>query len=259
MQLIDTHAHLDFPELYSDLNGVFKRAKDKGVVHIITVGISLETSEKALKLAESFDNVSATAGIHPHGAHLLSPEEKNQIKDLLSSEFVVAMGEIGLDYYRNYQPQDVQKRCFIEQMEIASESNKPVVFHVRQAFDDFLKIVKPFSRRIKTGIVHCFSGDWQIAKLCLGMGFFISIPGVVTFSKAFMLQNVVKNVPLDSILIETDAPFLAPEPYRGKPNEPSYVWYTAKKIAELRGMDIEEIGAITTRNAIRAFGLNISP
>ncbi len=258
MQLIDTHAHLDFPELYGDLNGVFERARDKGVIHIVTVGISLETSEKALKLAENYENVSATAGIHPHGAHLLSSEEKNQIKKLLSSKHVVAMGEIGLDYYRDYQPRDIQKRCFIEQMEIASELNKPVVFHVRQAFDDFLEIVKPFSKQIRTGIVHCFSGDWQIAKLCLEMGFFISVPGVVTFSKASTLQNVVKKVPLDSLLVETDAPFLAPEPYRGKPNEPSYVWYTAKKIAELRDMDMEEIGAITTRNAIRAFDLDIS-
>lgn len=257
MRLIDTHAHLDFPELSGDLPGVFERAKEKGVFHIITVGISLDTSKKALELSRTFANVSATAGIHPHGAHPLSEQEKSELKALLSDDAVVALGEIGLDYYRNYQPHDVQKLCFRQQLEIATEIKKTVVFHVRQAFDDFFNIVKPFFSRLHAGVVHCFSGDWEIARRCLDLGFYISIPGVVTFAKAAVLRDVLRKLPLDRILVETDAPFLAPEPYRGKPNEPSYVFYTAMEIARIKEIDPHELGEATTQNAIRAFKLEV--
>ncbi|MEJ5299963.1 MAG: TatD family hydrolase [Thermodesulforhabdaceae bacterium] len=257
MMLIDTHAHLDFPELSQDLEGVFRRALERSVVHIVTVGIDLKSSFFALKLAQSFPRVSATAGVHPHGAHELSAQEKDQLRDLLAKKEVVALGEIGLDYYRDRQPRAIQRRCFQEQLEIAVEVGKPVVFHVREAFDDFFSLVEPVAPKLAGGVVHCFSGDWEIAKRCLDLGFYISIPGVITYSNALILRDVVKRVPVNSILVETDAPFLAPVPYRGKPNEPSYVFYTAMEIANIKGMDLESLGDQTTQNAIRVFNISI--
>ena len=255
MRLVDTHSHLDFEELASDLEQVLLRAAQKGVVHIITVGISMETSEKAISLSSNLDQVSATVGIHPHGAHAITEGERRLLLEWLSLPEVVALGEIGLDYYRNYQPRDLQRKCFAAQLDIAVQAQKPVVFHIREAFDDFFEIVSPLTTKISGGIVHCFSGDWEIAKRCFDLGFFISIPGVVTYPKATTLQDVVKRSPLDRLLIETDAPFLAPHPYRGKTNEPAFVFYTAQKIAEIRGEGLEKIAEITTQNAVRAFGI----
>jgi len=257
MKLVDTHAHLDFPELSQDLEGVFIRARERSVIHIVTVGIDIESSFASLKLAQSFTWVSATAGIHPHGAHELTPQEIDQLRNLLARKEVVALGEIGLDYYRDRQPRPLQKRCFIQQLEIAIEAGKPVVFHIREAFEDFFSIVEPLAPKLAGGVVHCFSGDWEIAKRCLDLGFYISIPGVVTYPKAFILQDVVKKVPVDRILTETDAPFLTPVPYRGKPNEPSYVFYTAQKIAEIKGMDLETLGEQTTKNAVNVFNISL--
>lgn len=257
MNLIDTHAHLDMPELLDRIQEVLKSARDNKVMHIITVGISLESSHKAITLAQSYPSLSATAGIHPHGAHELSPSEEARLIALLEQPCVVALGETGLDFYRNYSPRDDQIRCFGQQLDIAVTVGKPVVFHIRNAFSEFFRIVYPYAEKISAGVVHCFSGDWSVARKCLDMGFYLSIPGVVTYPKAIELQEVVKKAPLESLLLETDAPFLAPMPFRGRVNEPAYVVNTARKIAELRNEDFEDVAVTTTRNALKVFGIKI--
>ncbi|SFM69284.1 TatD family hydrolase [Thermodesulforhabdus norvegica] len=257
MYLIDTHAHLDMPELFPQLTDVLDRAKKNNLIHIVTVGINLESSHRAADIAETHSFVSATAGIHPHGAHDLSQEEQEQLVALLEKPRVVALGETGLDFYRNYSPRDDQIRCFGQQLDIAVAAGKPVVFHIREAFQKFFEILRPYTGRIKAGIVHCFSGDWPVARRCLDMGLYLSIPGVVTYPKAVALQEVVKKAPLERLLVETDAPFLTPAPFRGKVNEPAYVVHTARKIAELRKEDFEKVAHITTENAMDVFKLGI--
>lgn len=257
MKIVDTHAHLDFPELYQDLEGVFTRARERFVEHIITVGIDIKSSFKAVEIARSFSRISATVGVHPHAAHELSQEELNRLKELASEVKVVALGEMGLDYYRDRQPRSVQRHCLAQQLEIALETGKPTVFHVRDAFDDFFSILKPFINKLKGGVVHCFSGDWEVAKKCLDLGLYISIPGVITYPKAFVLQEVVKRLPADRILLETDSPFLSPVPYRGKSNEPSYIFYTAQRVAEIRKEELETLCNHTSKNAVRVFGISV--
>ncbi|MCX7823443.1 MAG: TatD family hydrolase [Syntrophobacterales bacterium] len=257
MKLVDTHAHLDFPELLQDLEGVFVRARKCFVEHIITVGIDIESSTNALKIARSFHSVSATAGVHPHGAHELSEKEIDLIRGLSSDPKLVALGEMGLDYYRDRQPRPIQRRCFEQQLEVAIEVRKPAIFHVRDAFEDFFSIVRPVASRLVGGVVHCFSGDWEVAKKCLDLGFYISIPGIVTYPKALVLQDVVKKLPIENVLLETDSPFLTPFPHRGKPNEPSYVFYTAEKVAQIRGEDLDSFCNQTSINAARIFGISL--
>jgi TatD DNase family protein len=254
--LIDTHAHLDFPEFCHDIRGVLDRAGKRGVQEIVTIGIDLVSSHRAANLAEAHTEVYATAGIHPHGARELDGETLLSLEGLACKEKVVAVGEVGLDYYRDRQPRPIQRRCLEQQLELAAQVSLPVVFHIRDAFDDFFKIIKAHRPRLAGGILHCFSGDWDIARTCLDMGFYISIPGTVTFPKAEAQQEVAKRAPLDRILVETDAPYLAPLPYRGKVNEPAFVYYTAEKIATLRGCTIEEVGARTTANAHEVFGIS---
>jgi TatD DNase family protein len=253
--LIDTHAHLDFPELSNDLASVMERAGQADVKRIVTIGIDLPSSERAVELAHSLDNVFSAVGIHPHGAHHLEREELDLLRSLALRERVVAIGEIGLDYYRDRQPRLIQRECFHQQLKLACEHRKPAIFHIRDAYDDFLEIIPGYANRLKAGVVHCFSGDWQVARRCLDLGLYLSIPGTVTFSKAEVLREVVRLAPPDRLLLETDAPFLAPVPYRGKVNEPSFVSHTAMKVAELRGCTLEEIAAQTTANAGEALGL----
>lgn len=253
--VVDTHAHLDFPELGRDLDGVLQRAERAGVRRIVTIGIDLESSRKAIALAQAHEQVYATVGLHPHGARALSEETIAELRELASRERVVAIGEVGLDFYRDRQPRPVQRECFRQQLELACGIGLPVVFHIREAHADFLDIVRDFAGRLGGGILHCFSGDWAVASRCLDLGFFLSIPGTVTYSKAQMQQDVVVKAPMDRLLVETDAPFLAPVPFRGKDNEPSYVIYTVQKIAQLRGCPYEEVALRTSENASLAFGL----
>lgn len=253
--LIDTHAHLDFPEFINNLPSVLDRAGKAGVKEIISIGIDVPSSRRAIEIARTYPNVYATVGIHPHGAGELDAEAVNTLRTLAREDRVVAMGEIGLDYFRDRQPRPVQRACFSRQLELASELALPVVFHIRDAFDDFMGIMREYAPSLKGGILHCFSGDWKIAEECLGLGFYVSIPGTVTFPKSEVQQDVVRRAPLDRLLVETDAPFLAPVPYRGKDNEPAFVLYTAKKIAELRACPLEEVARQTTANAHRVFGI----
>lgn len=252
--LVDTHAHLDFPELSGDLDGVFQRCRTARVAVIVTIGIDEKTSRKAVELSRRYPQVYATVGLHPHGARRLSDSDVDTFARLASEPKVVALGEMGLDFYRDRQPRPVQRACLEQQLELAVYCRKPAVFHIRDAHEDFLKITAPFAARLRPSVLHCFSGDWDIAARCLDLGFYLSIPGTVTYKNAQEQQRVVRLAPLDRLLVETDAPYLTPVPFRGKPNEPSYVRYTAEKIAELRGCSLEEVAWATTKNAKRVFG-----
>lgn len=254
--LVDTHAHLDFPEFSGDLRSVIERARKANVNRIVSVGISLDTSRKAIDIAETFDEVYATVGIHPHGACLIDEKTADLIRTLASHRRVVALGEMGLDYYRDRQPRHIQERCLRKQLEIACELKMPAVFHIREAYGAFFEILKDYTGLLTGAVFHCFSGDWSVAVRCLDLGFYLSMPGTITYSKAQMQQDVVRRIPLDRLLLETDAPFLAPVPFRGKTNEPSFIAYTAEKVAQLRACPLEEVSWQTSRNACRFFGIN---
>ena len=253
--LIDTHAHLDFPEFASDLPSVLARARENGVETVVTIGIDLASSGRAIEIAATYPEVYAVVGIHPHDAFELDIPAQDQLKALAAHPRVVGLGEMGLDYFRNHQPRDVQISCLRGQLDLAVEIGKTVVFHVRDAYDDFLEIVSGYADGLAGVVMHCFSGDWAIAERCLEMGFYLSIPGTVTFAKAANVQDVAARAPMDRLLVETDCPFLAPVPKRGKTNEPAFVRYTAEKIADLRGVDLDEIARATTANALKIFRL----
>jgi TatD DNase family protein len=255
-ELIDTHAHLDFPEFSDSIRSVIERAMQQaGVSTIVTIGIDIETSRKAARIAQDHERIYSSAGVHPHTSFSMDSGDLRELELILDNEKVVAVGEIGLDYYRDRQPRPVQKECMRRQMELAVKINKPVVFHIRQAWDDFFLIAPQFFSSLPPCVMHCFSGDWKVARRCLDLGLYLSIPGVVTFPKAESLQNVVKRAPLDRLLVETDSPYLAPVPYRGKTNEPAFVLHTARKIAECRQEPFEEVAARTTQNARSVFGI----
>lgn len=253
--LIDSHAHLEMQEFDRDRDGVIRRAKEAGVDIIITVGTNLQDCRKVIDIAARYESVYAAMGIHPHEVKSIDDKTYDVIRMLIKQPKVVAYGEIGLDFFRNHSPRDVQIRCFGEQLELADEFDLPVIIHDRDAHRETMEMLKRWKGK-RGGIIHCFSGDIGMAKVCLDMGFYISVPGTVTFSKAERLSEVVRQVPLDRLLLETDAPYLAPQPYRGKRNEPSYVLLTAQKVADLKEISLAEIGAATSRNARTVFGIN---
>jgi len=252
-ELIDTHAHLDFPEFFDSIPETLERACGAGVREVVTIGIDLESSRKAAALARNFDRIHAVAGIHPHDSFILDDASLKELEDILQNDRVVAVGEIGLDYYRNKQPHPVQIGCLKRQLELACKVGMPAVFHIRDAWEDFFRVIPEYVSSLPQSVMHCFSGSWEIARKCFDMGFYLSIPGVVTFPKSEDLRNVVARSPLDRLLVETDAPYLAPVPYRGKTNEPAFVLHTARKIAELRNEPFETIAEHTTRNARSVF------
>lgn len=253
--LIDTHCHLDMEAYAADLKTVIKNAALHGVTRIITIGIDVASSEKAVKLSSCYANVFATVGIHPHDALQGTPEAYARLRTLAAHERVVGYGEIGLDYVKNYAPRDVQLRAFADQLALAREMDLPVVIHDREAHDDTLRLLHDASPFARHGVMHCFSGDVKLAAKVLDLGFLISIPGVATFANAQSLREVITMVPLDHLLLETDGPFLAPAPFRGKRNEPKLMLYTAQLVAELKSISLEEVAMTTTANAIRLFNL----
>ncbi|MGV8056465.1 MAG: TatD family hydrolase [Smithellaceae bacterium] len=255
--LIDSHAHLEMKEFDVDRNEVIERAKLAGVDFIVTVGTNLSLSREAVKLACQYENIYATIGVHPHDVEKIGNKTYDDLKELARQKKVVAYGEIGLDFFRNIAPQALQIEKFSEQLQIAKELHLPVVIHDRDAHDQSLKMVK--SSGIRRGVFHCFSGDYEMAKQCLDWGFYLSVPGVVTFDKAKTIRNVVKQVPLSSLLLETDCPYLTPNPYRGKRNEPAYIVQTAKKVAEIKGLSWEEVAAVTAQNTLELFHIEASP
>lgn len=252
--LIDSHAHLELGNFDRDRDAVVERARAAGLEAIVTVGIDLEDSRKAVSLANRYDMVWATVGVHPHDAKSIGAETYDELKLLAAEDKVVAYGEIGLDFFKNYSPRDKQIARFGEQLDLCRDLGLPVIIHDRDAHGETLAMLTEH-RGSLTGVVHCFSGDYAMARRCLDLGYYISIPGTVTYGKADVLREVARKIPLDRLMVETDAPFLSPEPKRGKRNEPAFVAYTARKIADLRGESFELVAAKTTENARNLFGI----
>lgn len=257
--LVDTHAHLDGPRFAADLDAVLERATAAGVHTIITVACDLESSQASVALARSYAHRSpqiyASVGVHPHEAHTLTPQTLEQLHQLAGHEKVVAIGETGLDYFRNRSPHELQQQAFRQQIQLARQCGKPVIVHARDAHADVLEIMRSAGAHECGGVLHCFSGDLQVAQACLDMGFYLSFAGNITYPKSEELRDVVRNIPLERILVETDCPYLTPQSMRGKRNEPAYTVETAAKIAELRGLTLHDIARITSLNAYKLFGV----
>ena len=239
MDLIDTHAHLDL--LKEDVEKALGAAARAGVTEVITIGIDVESSRCAVEYAHRFPQVRAVVGMHPHDASSLDDAALRELKRLAGDERVVGIGETGLDFYRDLSPRPVQERAFRSLLELAREMDLPVVVHDREAHEETMRILAeyaPFNERL---IMHCFSGDLAMARAVIDMGGYISVAGPVTFHNAKRLQDIVRELPLERMLIETDCPFLSPHPYRGKPNSPWRVRVIAEKVAELKGIDVEDL------------------
>ncbi|KUF23871.1 TatD family hydrolase [Bacillus safensis] len=254
--LFDTHAHLNAEQYKEDLEQVIERAKSEKVEKIVVVGFDRPTITRAMELIEEYDFIYAAIGWHPVDAIDMTDEDLAWIKDLSQHEKVVAIGEMGLDYYWDKSPKDVQKEVFRRQIALAKEVNLPIVIHNRDATEDVVTILKEEGAAEVGGIMHCFTGSLETAKACMDMNFYISFGGPVTFKNAKKPKEVVKEIPSDRLLIETDCPYLTPVPFRGKRNEPSYVKYIAEQIAELREISFEELAELTTKNAKKVFRIN---
>jgi TatD DNase family protein len=261
--LVDTHCHLDFNSFNNDRQLVVDRARQNGVERILNPAINLASSLEILKMAESLDEVFLAVGVHPNEALSWDSDTLNRLKEAASHPKVVAIGEIGLDYYRDYSPRDLQRRVFVNQLELAAELNLPVIIHNRQASEDVLELLKAWHANLlksnspltqKPGVLHSFSEQISVARQAIDISFFIGFTGPITYRNAQVLQEVVRSIPLEYIMIETDAPFLPPQPFRGKRNEPAYVRLVAEKISELLELDFQTVAKETTRNAIRLFG-----
>ncbi len=251
--LVDTHCHLDFPEFDPDRSEVIERAKNDGIGYIVNIGSSLEGSKKALELSREYNFVYASVGLHPHEADKFNDGAKAVIAELAKNDKVAAIGETGLDYYKNYSKAENQKVLFKYLIKLAKDLNLPLVIHSRKAQEDTLNILK--SELPVKAVVHCFSGDESFLKRCLDSGFLVSFTCNITYKKAQGLRDLVKSAPLESMMLETDAPFLPPEGLRGRRNEPAYVKLLADEVARIKGISVEEVSAITTENARRFFNL----
>jgi len=252
MELIDTHCHLFYDDLKNDLDIVLNRAQELGVNRFICVGTNMEDSRECLGLAETYKNIYASVGVHPHDAKDAPEDYLDQIADLITFPKMIALGEIGLDYFRNISEPDIQQNVFREQLALAQLLQKPVIFHNRDADADVLKILSEFPD--VTGVAHCFSSDLKTAKTFIDLGFYISFSGNLTYKNSH-LPDVAKELSLDKLLVETDSPYLSPVPYRGKPNEPGRTRFVAKKLAEIHGVTLEIIAEKTTTNAESLFSL----
>jgi len=253
--LVDSHAHLEMKDFDRDRDRVIARAMEAGVGHIITVGTTVPDIEKALQIAEKYPGIYVAMGIHPHEVKDMTDGDYDALRALAKERKVVALGEIGLDFYRNHSPRDVQLTRFRELLRLGKDLRLPIVIHDREAHEETLHILEEEKNGQWKGVFHCFSGDYIMAQKVIQMGFSLSIPGTVTFKKSTTQQEVVRRVPLEKILLETDCPYLAPEPYRGKRNEPAFMLRTAEKVAELRGLTLEDVSRITSLNAKLLFGV----
>ena len=251
MKLIDTHSHIYYDKYKNDLPKVIYNANNNNVSKIICVGVDIETSKKSIKIAEKYDMVYATAGYHPHESKETEINYLEQLKKILSHNKVVAVGEMGLDYFYKISDSKIQRKIFREQLELARELNMPAIIHNRDSDDDLLNDIK--SSKITKGVIHCFASNLEFANKILDLGLHISFTGMITFVKE--LQNVVKQIPLHKIMLETDAPYLAPIPHRGKRNEPYMVNFIAQEIAKIKGLDLEEVAKATTKTARDFFGI----
>ncbi|WP_456272834.1 TatD family hydrolase [Bacillus sp. AK031] len=254
--LFDTHVHLNADQFSEDLEEVIARAQKEGVENMVVVGFDRPTINKAMELVDTYDFLYAAIGWHPVDAIDMTDEDLNWIEELSSHPKVVAIGETGLDYHWDKSPKDIQQEVFRKQIRLAKKVKLPIVIHNREATQDIVDILQEEDAKEVGGIMHCFSGSPETARDCLDMNFLISLGGPVTFKNAKKPKEVAEEVPLDKLLIETDCPYLAPHPYRGKRNEPSYVKLVAEQIADIKGVTFEEVAEKTTRNAKKLFGID---
>jgi TatD DNase family protein len=258
MQLIDSHAHIDLPQFADDRDAMFDRARAAGVEHILAIGTGRpEKLDLAIEYADKFDWIYASIGIHPHEAIQVTQQHLDKLAELAKHPKVIAWGEIGLDYFHDHSPRDVQDRVFRDQMDLAHQAKLPIIIHCRDAWLDTLRVLEEAWRPTGLGgILHCFTSTLEDAQRGLDMGFMISFAGNSTYPKAANIRDVAKTLPLEKILIETDSPFLAPQGYRGKRNEPAYVGEVAKAIATVRNLGPEEVASATAANFRRFFKLD---
>ncbi|MBU0647651.1 TatD family hydrolase [Patescibacteria group bacterium] len=255
MFFIDTHSHLNLPEFSGEIKEVISRAKEAGLSHIIVPGIDLATSKLAYGLANEFDIIYPAAGFHPNHIQNADIASMEKIAELISKPEIVAIGEIGLDYYRNTTDPAEQRKIFQYLLSLASSEAKPVIIHSRASDDDVLEILNMYKSEKIRGVWHCFESSWETASRILDLGFYLGFTGNITYSKNEELIEVVQKTPLEKIVIETDSPYLAPLPYRGQQNEPGYVVEVARKISEIKNAALEVIAQTTTENAVQLFNL----
>ncbi|MBS4221109.1 TatD family hydrolase [Bacillus sp. FJAT-49711] len=254
--LFDTHVHLNDDQYAEDLDEVIARAKNAGVEYMVVVGFDRKTIQKALEIIDEHKFLYASVGWHPVDAIDMTEEDLIWLEEVAAHPKVVALGEMGLDYHWDKSPKEIQKDVFRKQIRLAKKINMPIIIHNRDATQDIIEILKEEHAEEVGGIMHCFSGSAEVAKQCLDLNFYISLGGPVTFKNAKKPKEVAIQVPLDRLLIETDCPYLAPHPYRGKRNEPSYVRLVAEQIADLKSLSLEEVAQITTANAKKVFGID---
>lgn len=250
--MIDTHAHLQWPDFDKDREQAIERAFTAGIRAIVSIGYDINASREAVRIAENHDGIYAAVGVHPHNAKTLDPQAVGSIRKLAEDPKVVAIGEIGLDYYRDLSPRTQQKEAFRRQMDLAMELEMPVIIHDREAHSDVLQILRMYRNNV-TGVMHCFSGSLEMAGEAIDLGYLISLAGPVTFPNARKLHQLVQQLPEESVVLETDCPWLAPQSKWGKRNEPAFILETAGKVAELKGIPFDELVEATSRNAKRAF------
>ena len=252
----DTHAHLNAEQFNDDLQEVIDRALAEGISRIVVVGFDRLTIKRAMELAEQYEFIYASVGWHPVDAIDMKDEDLLWIEELAGHPKVVALGEMGLDYYWDKSPKEIQKEVLRKQIQLAKKVKLPIIIHNRDATADIVEILREEGAKEVGGIMHCFSGSPEVAKECVEMNFYISLGGPVTFKNARKPKEVAEVIPLEKLLIETDCPYLAPHPYRGKRNEPSYVKLVAEQIAEIKEISVDEVARVTTENAKKLFGIN---
>jgi len=249
----DTHAHYDDKRFNEDRDEILGSMRDEGVTLILNSASSLRSAKFSLKMADRYPFVYASVGVHPHDVKSMSDDTVSELEVLLSHPKAMAVGEIGLDFHYDFSPRDVQRARFREQLELARRVGKPVIIHERESVKDTLDIIRDY--RDLTGVFHCFSGSWETAKIILDMGWYLSFTGVITFSNARRALEVLEKMPGDRIMLETDCPYLAPEPVRGRRNSSLNLKYIAQKIADVRGISVEEVAALTMENGLSFFGI----
>ncbi len=252
--MIDSHCHLYIKNSTEQQDQLIKEAVADGIGKIINIGIDIETSQLSLDLAEKYDSLYSTVGIHPHDAKKLNEQSIEKLRQLAAHDKVVAIGEIGLDFYRNLSPKPLQYAAFKKQLELAIELKKPIVIHTRDSLEETIEVVNKYAAELVGGVFHCFPGDADDAERIFKLGFSVSFGGVITFKNSDMAE-VAAQVPLENIILETDSPYLTPLPFRGKQNRPAYLKYVYEKLAELRGLPVADIESIIDRNCVKLFKL----
>lgn len=252
---IDSHAHLDDERFDEDRKALIESLKENKIELVINIGYDIKSSRASIDLAKEYSNIYAVVGVHPHDAQDVPENYLEDLRGLSKEEKVVAIGEIGLDFYYDNSPRDIQRKVFLDQLELGRELDLPVVIHTRDANQETFEILKEAQAKGTRGVLHCYSGSAEMALEYIKLGYYISLGGPLTFKKARVPKEVAKVVPLDKLLIETDCPYLTPEPFRGRRNEPKYVAYTAEVIAEIKGISIEDLAEATSRNTKKIFGI----